>query len=75
MMFVSADFEDFRTQIMGGSREGRGSGPPMKNHKNIGFLCNTGPDSLKNHSYQSSIQCWVIISQQAKRHLNGISLR
>ena len=27
----------------GGGR-GRGSGPP-KNHKNIGFLSNTGPDS------------------------------
>ena len=26
-----------------------GSGPPLKNHKNIGFLINTGPDSLKNH--------------------------
>ena len=35
---------------MGGSRGGeRGSGPPLKNHKNIGFLCNTGPDPLKNH--------------------------
>ena len=22
---------------------------PMKNHKNIGFLCNTSPDPLKNH--------------------------
>ena len=22
------------------------SGPPRKNHKNIGFLCNTGPDPL-----------------------------
>ena len=29
---------------------GRGSGPPpLKNHKNIGFLCSTGPDPLKNH--------------------------
>ena len=27
----------------------RGSGSPLKNHKNIGFLCNTGPDPLKNH--------------------------
>ena len=23
--------------------------PPLKNHKNIGFLCKTGPDPLKNH--------------------------
>ena len=22
---------------------------PLKNRKNIGFLCNTGPDPLKNH--------------------------
>ena len=28
---------------------GRGSGTPLKNHKNIGFLCNTGPIPLKNH--------------------------
>ena len=29
----------------------RGSGPPpsLKNHKNIGFLSNTGPGTLKNH--------------------------
>ena len=29
----------------------RGFGPrsPMKNHKNIGFLCNIRPDTLKNH--------------------------
>ena len=35
---------------MGGSRGGdRGSGPLLlKNHKNIGFLSNTGPDPLKN---------------------------
>ena len=29
---------------------GRGSGHPLENHNNIGFLsCNTGPDPLKNH--------------------------
>ena len=33
----------------GGGGGGRGSGPPLKNHKNIGFLSNTGPDPLKNH--------------------------
>ena len=26
---------------------GQGSGPPLKNHKNIGFLSNTCPDPLK----------------------------
>ena len=34
---------------MGGSRGGGGSGPPLKIHKNIGFLSNTGPDPQKNH--------------------------
>ena len=27
---------------------GRGCGPPLKNHKNIGFCRYTGPDPLKN---------------------------
>ena len=37
--------------FMGGSRGGQGvrTPPPLKNHKNTGFLCNTGPDPLKNH--------------------------
>ena len=39
--------------FMGGSRGGGGQGvrtpPPLKNHKNRGFLCNTGPDHPKNH--------------------------
>ena len=39
---------------MGGSRGGGGeqgvqTPPPLKNHKNKGFLSNTGPDPLKNH--------------------------
>ena len=36
---------------MCGSRGGGTGGPdhPLKNHKNIGFLSNTGPDPLKNH--------------------------
>ena len=38
---------------VGGPRRGggRGSWPPLplKNHKNLEFLCNTGPDPLKNH--------------------------
>ena len=36
---------------MGRSRGG-GEGvrtPPLKSHKNLGFLSNTGPDPLKNH--------------------------
>ena len=31
----------------GGGGGGRGSGPPLENHKNIGFFSNTGPDPLK----------------------------
>ena len=34
---------------MGGSRGGQGVRTPLKNHKNIGCLSNTGPDPLKNH--------------------------
>ena len=38
---------------MGGHRGGGGQGGPdpplLENHKNIGFLSNTGPDPLKNH--------------------------
>ena len=35
---------------MGGSKGGRGGfDPPLKNHKNIWSLSNTGQDSLKNH--------------------------
>ena len=33
----------------GGGRETATPTPPLKNHKNIGFLSNTGPDPLKNH--------------------------
>ena len=47
---------------MGGSREGRGSGPPLKNHKNIGFLSNTDPDPLENH-------------KATKHHLHGFRWR
>ena len=35
---------------MGGSRWGTGGlDPPLKNHKNIGFISNTDPDPHKNH--------------------------
>ena len=33
----------------GGVTEGPDPPSPVKNHKNIGFLSNTGPDPLKNH--------------------------
>ena len=34
---------------MHGSRGGDEGSKPLKNHKNIGFLSNTGLDRLKNH--------------------------
>ena len=55
----------------------RGSrGPPPENHKNKGFLSNTGLDPLKNHkaTNPARIQCWAIIGSPAKHHLNGVSL-
>ena len=58
-------------RIRGGDR---GSGPPLKNHKNIVFPSNFDPDPLKSQSYQASIQCWAIIGTPAKRHFNGVSL-
>ena len=59
----------------GGSNGGRGSGPPLKNHENIGFLSNTGPDPLKkSQSYQASDECWAIIGPPVKRFLNGVPL-
>ena len=37
-------------KCMCGSRGGdRGSGHPLKNHENIVFISNIGPDPLKNH--------------------------
>ena len=61
---------------MCGSRGGgAGSRTPLKNHKTIRFSSNTGPDPLKNRSYQASIQCWVIIGTPAKRHLMAFRWR
>ena len=59
---------------------GRGSGPPPENSKNIAFSSNTGPDPLKNRSYQDTIQCWAIqcwtiIGTPAKRHLMAFRWR
>ena len=34
----------------GGGRWDRESGPPLKNHKNMGFLSNSGPDPLENYA-------------------------
>ena len=59
-------------------RGGQGVGtspPPQKNYKNIWFSSNTGPNPLKNHSYQAIIQCWAIIGTPAKRHLMAFCWR
>ena len=48
---------------------------PPKYHKNEGFLSNSGPDPLKNHSYHPSIQRWPSsISSPAKRHFDAIQM-
>ena len=64
---------------MGGSRGGggggRGSGLPLKNHKKIGFLNNTGLDPLKNHkATKPAFNVGQSSAPPVKRHLNGISL-
>ena len=47
---------------------GQGVRTPLKNHKNIGFLSNTGPDPLKKtQRYQARFQYWAIIGPPAKR--------
>ena len=58
-----------------GGGGGAGDPDPMKNHKNIRSLSNTGLDPLKYHkAAKGSIQYWAIIGSLAKRHLNGASL-
>ena len=37
------------TAYMRGSRGGTGARDPLKNHKNIGTISNTGLNPLKNH--------------------------
>ena len=41
MFFVCAPCAD--------QEEGSGGPDPLKNHKNIGFLSNSGPDALQNY--------------------------
>ena len=55
----------------------RGSGPPppLENHKNIGFLSNTGPNPLKIIKLPSQIQRWTIIGPRAKHHLMAFRWR
>ena len=55
------------TDPEGGGDRGSGPSPPLENDKNIGFLSNTGPDPLKNHSYLARIQRRVNINTPAAR--------
>ena len=49
-IFSVSDCSVHSVFIMHGSRVGdRMLETPLKNHKSIGFLSNTGPDPLKNH--------------------------
>ena len=43
--------------------------PPLQNHKNIGFLSNTGPDPLNSHT---AIKLAVGVVPSSKRHQNGV---
>ena len=55
---------------MGGSRGGdRGYAPhPLKNHQNIGFLSNTGPDPLKNSkAIKPAFNVWSSSARQRNR--------
>ena len=56
---------------MHGSRGGTvgPESPSLKNHKNIGFLSNTGPDPLKiSQSCKASMQCWALSGGQMMAH-------
>ena len=67
-------------KCMGGSSGGggggyKGSGLPLKNHKNIGFLSNIGPDTQNNHkATKPAFNVGPSSGRTVKRHLNGVSL-
>ena len=45
--------------------------PALKNHKNIGFLCNTGPDFMKNHTATKPA---INVGPASARQRNAISM-
>ena len=47
--YESLLFDTYQKLLCLGGGGDRGSGNPLENHKNIGFLSNAGPDPLKNH--------------------------
>ena len=43
----------------------RGSRPPLINHKNIGFLSNSGPDRLRNYeATETAFNVWPSLVRQ-----------
>ena len=60
----------------GGGARGAGVADPLKYHKHIGILSNTGPDPLKNHKATKPSINVGPSSARPKRHLhvNGVSL-
>ena len=54
---------------MRGFRGGQGVRTPLENHKNIGFLSNTGPDPFKNHKATKPA-----FNAGPSSALNGVSL-
>ena len=61
-------------KLMGGSRGGSGGPNPLQNNKNIGFLCNTGPDPMKKHKATKPAFNVGPFCPPSKRHFNGVSL-
>ena len=45
--------------------------PPLNNRKNIGCLCNTGPDPLKT---KTAFHVEPSLARPANHHLNEVSL-
>ena len=65
-------------RIQRGGGGGQGAGTPLKNHKNKGFLSNTGPDlsntgpdPIKNHKATKPA---FNVCPSSARHFNGVSL-
>ena len=61
--------------MWGGGGSEYGPLPPLKNHKNKGFLSNTGPGPLKNHKDTGpAFNVGPSSAQKLNAILNGVSL-
>ena len=58
-----------------GGGGGTGVQTPLENHKNIGFLINTGLDHLKNHKANKPHSMIGHHRHASETPLNGVSLR